>query len=151
MTIPNIMDFKPVFSVKDYHKADGKKAWMEEEKELSLGLQMVEQQPEMTAKIQVDDQAVELPINRVLDLTILLAQTSLYLRDAYRFKKFYDPENPTVEIIGVQGGRMTVEVDLENPTIDQDILTFYDTANKNGELLGERYGILKRLLEELGY
>lgn len=151
MTIPNIMDFKPVFSVKDYHKADGKQAWMEEGKELSLGLQMVEQQPEMTAKIQVDDQAVELPINRVLDLTILLAQTSLYLRDAYRFKKFYDPENPTVEIIGVQGGRMTVEVDLENPTIDQDILTFYDTANKNGELLGERYRILKRLLEELGY
>lgn len=151
MTIPNMMDFKPVFSVKDYHKADGKKAWTEEEKKISLGLQNVDQQPEMMAKIMIDDQAVELPINRVLDLTILLAQTSLYLRDAYRFKKFYDPENPTVEIIGVQGGRMTVEVDLENPTIDQDILTFYDTANKNGELLGERYRILKRLLEELGY
>lgn len=46
---------------------------------------------------------------------------------------------------------MTAEIDTENPTIDPDILTFYDTLQKNGELIGERYKILKRLLEDLGY
>ena len=96
-------------------------------------------------------QSEELPITRILDLAILVAQSSLYLQDAYRYEKFYDPENPTVDIIGLQGGRMTVEVDTENPKIDEDIILFNDTMNKNGDLMAERYRTLKRLLTELGY
>jgi hypothetical protein len=46
---------------------------------------------------------------------------------------------------------MTVEVDTENPKIDEDIPLFYDSLQKDGELYGERFKILKRLLDELGY
>ena len=58
-------------------------------------------------------QSEELPITRILDLAILAAQGSLYFQDAYRYEKFYDPENPVVDIIGLQGNRMTVEVDTK--------------------------------------
>ena len=54
-------------------------------------------------------------------------------------------------IIGLQGNRMTVEVDTKNPKIDEDIILYYDTLQKDGELIGERFRILKRLLDELGY
>ena len=64
---------------------------------------------------------------------------------------FYDPENPKVEIIGLQGGRMEVQVDTENPKIDEDIILFNDTMNKDGDLIAQRYRTLKRLLDELGY
>ena len=53
--------------------------------------------------------------------------------------------------IRMQRNRMTVEVDTENPKIDEDILLFYDSLQKDGELYGERFKILKRLLDELGY
>ena len=96
-------------------------------------------------------QSEELPLTRILDLAILVAQSSLYFQEAYRHEKFYDPENPLIEIIGLQGNRMTVEVDTENPKIDEDILLFYDSLQKDGELYGERFKILKRLLDELGY
>ena len=46
---------------------------------------------------------------------------------------------------------MTVEVDTDNPKIDEDILLFYDALQKDGELIGERFRILNRLLNELGY
>ena len=96
-------------------------------------------------------QSEELPINRILDLAILVAQASIYFQDAYRYPKFYDPENPVVDIVGVQGNRMTVEVDTNNPMIDEDIKLFHDIWQKDGEILGERFRILKRLLEEAGY
>lgn len=96
-------------------------------------------------------QSEELPLSRILDLAILVAQSSLYFQDAYRHEKFYDPENPLIDIIGLQGNRMTVEVDTDNPKIDEDILLFYDALQKDGELIGERFRILNRLLNELGY
>lgn len=75
----------------------------------------------------------------------------MYFQDAYRYEKFYDPENPVVDIIGLQGNRMTFEVDTKNPKIDEDIMLYYDTLQKDGELIGERFRILKRLLDDLGY
>ena len=69
-------------------------------------------------------------LTRILDLAILVAQSSLYFQEAYRHEKFYDPENPLIEIIGLQGNRMTVEVDTENPKIDEDILLFMIPCKK---------------------
>ena len=37
----------------------------------------------------------------------------------------------------------------QNPKIDEDIILYYDTLQKDGELIGERFRILKRLLDEL--
>ena len=48
--------------------------------------------------------AQELPIHQIFDLMIFLSRTLLYFKEAYRLPLLYDPEKPTVERVGVQGG-----------------------------------------------
>ncbi|MDT2827373.1 MAG: DUF6530 family protein [Enterococcus viikkiensis] len=159
MKIPTNLKHKPVFLVEDYDKIDGHNAWDSDAKGLTLGLAQWNDRGRVDISGKVwrhtgekwSRQSEELPITRILDLAILVAQSSIYLQDAYRYEKFYDPENPTVEILGLQGGRMEVQVDTENPKIDEDIILFNDTMNKDGDLIAQRYRTLKRLLDELGY
>ncbi|GAA2904916.1 DUF6530 family protein [Enterococcus pseudoavium] len=159
MKIPTNLKHKPVFLVEDYDKIDGHNAWESDAKGLTLGLAQWNDRGRVDISGKVwrhtgekwSRQSEELPITRILDLAILVAQSSIYLQDAYRYEKFYDPENPQVEIIGLQGGRMEVKVDTENPKIDEDIILFNDTMNKDGDLIAQRYRTLKRLLDELGY
>lgn len=92
-----------------------------------------------------------IPAHRAIDMAILLCQSQIYFQDAYRLPKLYDPENTTVENIGLQGDAMRVEVCTENPMIDEQIQQLYQALSENGELLGERLRVLARLLEELGY
>lgn len=159
MKIPENLKHKPVIKVEDYDTVDGKNALHTDAKGLSLGLAQWNDRGKVDISGKVwrhtgekwSRQSEELPLTRILDLAILVAQSSLYFQEAYRHEKFYDPENPLIEIISLQGNRMTVEVDTENPKIDEDILLFYDSLQKDGELYGERFKILKRLLDELGY
>ena len=159
MKIPENLKHKPVIKVEDYDTVDGKNALHTDAKGLSLGLAQWNDRGKVDISGKVwrhtgekwSRQSEELPLTRILDLAILVAQSSLYFQEAYRHEKFYDPENPLIEIIGLQGNRMTVEVDTENHKIDEDILLFYDSLQKDGELYGERFKILKRLLDELGY
>ena len=159
MKIPENLKHKPVIKVEDYDTVDGKNALHTDAKGLSLGLAQWNDRGKVDISGKVwrhtgekwSRQSEELPLTRILDLAILVAQSSLYFQEAYRHEKFYDSENPLIEIIGLQGNRMTVEVDTENPKIDEDILLFYDSLQKDGELYGERFKILKRLLDELGY
>lgn len=159
MKIPENLKHKPVIKVEDYDTVDGKNALHTDAKGLSLGLAQWNDRGKVDISGKVwrhtgekwSRQSEELPLTRILDLAILVAQSSLYFQEAYRHEKFYDPENLLIEIIGLQGNRMTVEVDTENPKIDEDILLFYDSLQKDGELYGERFKILKRLLDELGY
>ena len=159
MKIPENLKHKPVIKVEDYDTVDGRYALHTEAKGLSLGLAQWNDRGKVDISGKVwrhtgekwSRQSEELPLSRILDLAILVAQSSLYFQDAYRHEKFYDPENPLIDIIGLQGNRMTVEVDTDNPKIDEDILLFYDALQKDGELIGERFRILSRLLNELGY
>lgn len=159
MKIPTNLKHKPVFLVEDYDKIDGHNAWESDAKGLTLGLAQWNDRGRVDISGKVwrhtgekwSRQSEELPITRILDLAILVAQSSIYLQDAYRYEKFYDPENPQVDIIGLQGGRMEVKIDTENPKIDEDIILFNDTMNKDGDLIAQRYRTLKRLLDELGY
>ena len=159
MKIPENLKHNPVIKVEDYDTVDGKNALHTDAKGLSLGLAQWNDRGKVDISGKVwrhtgekwSRQSEELPLTRILDLAILVAQSSLYFQEAYRHEKFYDPENPLIEIIGLQGNRMTVEVDTENPKIDEDILLFYDSLQRDGELYGERFKILKRLLDELGY
>ncbi len=159
MKIPENLKHKPVIKVEDYDTVDGRYALHTDAKGLSLGLAQWNDRGKVDISGKVwrhtgekwSRQSEELPLSRILDLAILVAQSSLYFQDAYRHEKFYDPENPLIDIIGLQGNRMTVEVDTDNPKIDEDILLFYDALKKNGELIGERFRILNRLLNELGY
>ena len=159
MKIPENLKHKPGIKVEDYDTVDGRYALHTDAKGLSLGLAQWNDRGKVDISGKVwrhtgekwSRQSEELPLSRILDLAILVAQSSLYFQDAYRHEKFYDPENPLIDIIGLQGNRMTVEVDTDNPKIDEDILLFYDALQKDGELIGERFRILSRLLNELGY
>ena len=159
MKTPENLKHKPVIKVEDYDTVDGRYALHTDAKGLSLGLAQWNDRGKVDISGKVwrhtgekwSRQSEELPLSRILDLAILVAQSSLYFQDAYRHEKFYDPENPLIDIIGLQGNRMTVEVDTDNPKIDEDILLFYDALQKDGELIGERFRILNRLLNELGY
>lgn len=159
MKIPENLKHKPVIKVEDYDTVDGRYALHTDAKGLSLGLAQWNDRGKVDISGKVwrhtgekwSRQSEELPLSRILDLAILVAQSSLYFQDAYRHEKFYDPENPLIDIIGLQVNRMTVEVDTDNPKIDEDILLFYDALQKDGELIGERFRILSRLLNELGY
>lgn len=159
MKIPENLKHKPVIKVEDYDTVDGRYALHTDAKGLSLGLAQWNDRGKVDISGKVwrhtgekwSRQSEELPLSRILDLAILVAQSSLYFQDAYRHEKFYDPEKPLIDIIGLQGNRMTVEVDTDNPKIDEDILLFYDALQKDGELIGERFRILSRLLNELGY
>ena len=97
-------------------------------------------------------QSEELPLHRVLDLAILTCRAQLYLReDAYKHPKGYDPEQPLIDRVGLQGDAMSVTVCTENDHIDEDLALFRDALARDGELVGERLAVLGRLVKELGY
>ena len=75
----------------------------------------------------------------------------MHFREAYRYEKFYDPENTTIDRIGLQGDAMTVSVCTENPMIDDDIKLFSQVLSNDSEIIGERLKTLSRILKEMGY
>jgi hypothetical protein len=93
----------------------------------------------------------ELPLHRVLDLAILVCRAKQYMSESYRLPKQYDPANPLIDRIGLQGDAMNVAVCTENPMIDQDIVLFANALGKDDELMAERLKVLSGLLKEMGY
>jgi len=159
MDIPITLKHKPVFTAENYDRIDGRYANNSDAKGLSLGLAQWNDRGkvEISAKVwrytgeKWSRQSEELPIHRVLDLAIMILQTDAYMRESYRMPLFYDPKNPQVARVGLQGDAMTVKVCTENPMIDQDIRLFANALGTDGERLGERYAVLGRLLKEMGY
>ncbi len=93
----------------------------------------------------------ELPIHRLLDLTILFCRTRQYFSESYRLPKHYDPENPRIGRIGLQGDAMTVEICADNEYIDEDVKHLLEAMAKDDELISERLRILGHLLKEKGF
>ena len=90
-------------------------------------------------------------MHRALDLSILICRALLYFREAYRMPKLYDPENPLIDRVGLQGDAMSVAVCTENPMIDEDIQLFSQALSDDGEIIGERLRVLASILKEMGY
>lgn len=159
MKIPTTLKHKPVIVVEDYEKVDARNAYESDAKGLSLGLAQWNDRGrvEVSAKVwrytgeKWSRQSEELPMNRVLDLAILLCKGYQYMQDAYRYEKYYNPENTKIDRIGLQGDAMTVEVCTDNPFIDGDIKLFAQALSEDGELLGERFRVLSSLLKDMGY
>ena len=157
MKIPVNLKHKPVMAVQNYEQVDGRQAYSSEAKGLSLGLAQWNDRGKVDISAKVwrntgekwSRQSEELPLHRVLDLAILIARASLHFREAYRYEKGYDEAAPQIDRIGLQGDAMTVEICTDNPLIDQDIRLFEQALRIDGELLGERFRTLARLLEEL--
>lgn len=148
-----------VIVANQYDRIDGKNAYQSDIKRLTLGTPTLEINKNMQIAAQIWKEtangeleiSTELPIHQVLDLMIFLSRTLLYFREAYRLPLLYDPEKPTVERIGVQGGVMPIAVCTENPNINEDIQKFSQALSNLGELTGERLRVLSRILEEMEY
>jgi hypothetical protein len=151
------MNEKVVIVSNDYDRIDGRNAYQSDIKRLTLGAPMLEENKEMQIvaqiwKIDKDGELVlaqEQPIHQVFDMIILLSRTLLYFKEAYRLPLLYDPEKPSVDRIGLQGGVLPVEVCTDNENINKDIKAFAQSLNDLGELIGERKRVLNRILEEL--
>lgn len=151
------MNEKVVMVSNDYDRIDGRNAYQSDIKRLTLGAPMLEENKKMqiAAQIWKNDKdgelilAQELPIHQIFDLMIFLSRTLLYFKEAYRLPLLYDPEKPTVERVGVQGGVLPVEVSVDNQNINEDIKAFAQSLNDLGEIIGERQRVLSRILEEL--
>jgi hypothetical protein len=159
MKIPTTLKHKPVIVSENYENIDGRQAYDTDAKGLSMGLAQWNDRGKVDISAKVwrhtgekwSRQSEELPIHRVLDLAILSCRTILYFQEAYRYPKMYDPQNPDIDRIGLQGDAMKVEVCTDSPMIDEDIELFSQALSKDGELIGERLRVLSRLLKEAGY
>jgi hypothetical protein len=156
--IPTTLKHKPVIISEDYEKVDGRYAYQSDAKGLSLGLAQWNDRGKVDISAKVwrhtgekwSRQSEELPMHRVLDLAILICQTKKYFQEAYRFKKLYDPDQPLIERVGLQGDAMSVAVCTDNEMIDEDIELFSQALAKDDELISERLFVLARILKEMG-
>lgn len=159
MKIPTTLKHKPVLVSEDYDKVDGRYASESDAKGLSLGLAQWNDRGKVDISAKVwrhtgekwSRQSEELPLHRVLDLAIMVCSGILHFREAYRYKDLYDPENPVIDRIGLQGDAMTVAVCTDNERINEDMKLFSQALSEDGELNGERLSRLSRLLKEMGY
>lgn len=159
MKIPTTLKHKPVIVSENYENIDGRNAYDSDAKGLSLGLAQWNDRGKLDISAKVwrytgekwSRQSEELPLHRVLDLAILVCRAKLYFREAYRFPKMYDPENPKVDRVGIQGDAMDIQICTENPMIDEDIKLFADALSKDDELIGERLNVLARILKQMDY
>lgn len=159
MKIPTTLKHKPVIVCENYENVDGKYAYESDAKGISLGLAQWNDRGKVDISAKVwrhtggkwSRQSEELPLHRVLDLAIMVCRAKLHFQDAYRHEKLYDPENPVIDRIGVQGDAMTISVCEENERIDEDIQLFNQALSDDGELLGERLRTLSRIMKEMGY
>ena len=151
------MNEKIVLTAQGYDRVDGRNAYQSTVKKLTLGAPVNEENKKMQIAAQIWREnengeleiSMELPIHQIFDLMIFLSRTLLYFKEAYRFPLLYNPDNPTVERIGVQGDVLPVEICVDNPNINEDIQTFSQSLNDLGELTGERLQTLTHIIEEL--
>ncbi|UWG98694.1 DUF6530 family protein [Dehalobacter sp. DCM] len=159
MKIPATLKHKPVIVSENYENIDGRNAYNSEAKGLSLGLAQWNDRGKLDISAKVwrytgekwSRQSEELPLHRVIDLAILICRSTLYFRQAYRYDRLYDPANPVIDRIGLQGDAMNVAVCTDNPMIDGDIELFRQALSDGDEMNSERLKILANLLKEMGY
>lgn len=159
MKVPVTLSHKPVLVGEGYDRIDGRSAYASDAKGMSLGLAQWNTRGRVDASAKVwrhsgerwSRQSEEMPLHRALDLAIFICRGISYFREAYRFPKLYDPKDPLIERIGLQGDAMSMEVCLDNPNLDEDIQLFQDALSRDGELLGERLSMLARILKDMGY
>ena len=158
MKIPTSLKHKPVFVCQNYENIDGRYAYNSDAKGLSLGLAQWNDRGRVDISAKVwrhtgekwSRQSEELPIHRVLDLAILICRAKLYLREAYRYEKLYNPGNPQIDRIGLQGDAMSVEICTDNEMLDEDIELFSRAISKDDELISERLFTLAGILKKIG-
>ena len=151
------MNERIVVAANGYDRVDGRNAYHSDIKRITLGAPALKENQAMQIAAQLwtaqEDgtlkTSVELPIHQVFDLMIVLSRTLLYFKEAYRLPLLYDPDNPSIERIGLQGEALPVSICIDNPNINKDIQDFSQALGDLGELTGERLRTLTRILKEL--
>jgi hypothetical protein len=159
MKIPTALKHKPVIVCENYGQIDGRYANKSDAKGLSLGLAQWNDRGkvEISAKVwrhtgeKWSRQSEELPLHRVLDLSILVCRAMSHFREAYKYEHLYDKERPVIDRVALQGDAMTVAVCTDNEKIDEDIQLFSQALESDSELIGERLRRLSAILKEMGY
>ncbi|MDO3677145.1 DUF6530 family protein [Paenibacillus ehimensis] len=159
MKIPTTLKHKPVVVSENYEQVDGRFARNTDAKGLSLGLAQWNDRGKIDISAKVwrytgekwSRQSEELPLHRVLDLSILICRTMAHFREAYRYEHLYDPQEPVIDRVGLQGDAMTVAICTDNERINEDIKLFYQALSDDDELIGERLRTLSRILKDMGY
>lgn len=148
------MEFKSIIKCENYKNVDGYRAPNSDIEKVDIGVKKNSENNrlEIIAKLsKLDGKFDEIPVNRIIDMAILLCEASLYFKEAYRMPKFYDENNLTISRVGLQGDAMNIKICKDNENLDKDIITLADELTNQGELLGERFNVLSQILEELGY
>ncbi|OBZ19413.1 hypothetical protein A8L34_07895 [Bacillus sp. FJAT-27264] len=159
MKIPTTLKHKPVVVVENYEKVDGRLARNTDAQGLSLGLAQWNDRGKVDISAKVwrytgekwSRQSEELPLHRVLDLSILICRTLAHFQEAYRYEHLYDPKQPVLDRIALQGDAMTVAVDVANEKINKDIQLFSQALSDDDEMISERLRALSKILEDMGY
>lgn len=159
MKIPTTLKHKPVVVSNNYEQVDGPFAKNTDAKGLSLGLAQWNDsgKVELSAKVwrhtgeKWSQNSEELPLHRVLDLSILICRSVAHFHEAYRYEHLYDPQEPVIDRIGLQGDAMTVAIDTENERINEDIKLFSQALSDNDEMISERLRNLSKILKDMGY
>ena len=159
MNIPVGLKHKPVVVAENYEQVDGRYSPESDAKGLSLGLAQWNDRGkvEISAKVwrhtggKWSRQSEELPLHRVLDLALLIAQARLHMKTAYQNETPYNKDNPNVATIPLQGDALRPKICTDNPMIDQDIDLFQQCLSQDDELISERLRALANLLREQGY
>ncbi|AWI08903.1 DUF6530 family protein [Ereboglobus luteus] len=159
LKIPTTLKHKPVVVAEDYANVDGRYAYDTDTQGLSLGLAQWNDRGKVDISAKVwrhtgekwSRQSEELPLHRVLDLAIFVCRAKQHFKDAYRFPKLYDEQNPVIDRVGLQGDAMTLKICTDNENLEEDIHLFHQALSNDDELLGERLKALAGILREMGY
>ncbi|MGZ9583328.1 DUF6530 family protein [Paenibacillus marinisediminis] len=159
MLTPTTFKHKPVVVSENYGNVDGRLARNTDAKGLSLGLTQWNDggKVDISAKVwryteeKESRQSEELPLHRVLDLSILICRTLAHFQEAYRYEHLYDPQQPVIDRIALQGDAMIVAVSMDNEKINEDIKLFSQVLNDDDEMISERLRALSQILNDMGY
>ncbi|MGX1830888.1 DUF6530 family protein [Paenibacillus taichungensis] len=152
-------EHKPVVVAEHYEKVDGRLASNLGAKGLSLGLTQWGDRGKVNISAKTWEntgekcsmQSEELPLHRVFDLSILICKSLEYFQEAYRHEHLYDPQEPVIDRIALQGNAMTVGVCIDDESINENIELFSQALQDNDEMNSERLRALAKILKDMGY
>ncbi|MED4753316.1 DUF6530 family protein [Brevibacillus choshinensis] len=159
MEMPITLKHKPVVVSENYENVDGRLARNTDAKGLSLGLAHANDKGKVNITAQVwryagengSQDSEELPLHRVLDLSILICRSLAHFREAYRYEHLYDPQKPVIDRVGLQGDALTVAICTDNERINEDIKLFSQALSDDDEMMSERLRALSKILKDMGY
>ncbi len=155
-SVPLYLKHRPILALEDYESSDGHKAGNSEAKGLSIGLAQWNEKghSEVSAKIwrytgtKWSRQSEEMPLHRILDLTILIARARLLFKRYHPTDLDQKPGFPLIDNINLQGLDLPVSACTESETFKEDVEPFEKALNEEEIILRHRFAILTGILSE---